>query len=424
MGGSRPRVACGGNVVKVVRVKSRPAVAGALLAGAVGLLIPGAAGASTARQQKAGVDASIQQVNGQLDQVDTQAGRIQLEIDHARAAQAGLDAQVGTYDDRIAQLEGSLAVAQAALDRASAALVDTELRLTEVRGQAARARVRLKNDAVAAYMNQPGTAMASAIVDLRSVDQLQTKVNYLQAVATAGARDLDHFEALTTQTGDLEARQQTVQHQALSQRDVVATQQSRLASARQALVDASTAQADSAASLAALEDQLTAEKQKLQAQLAALQVQSDQITALIQQEESQQGGGSFTGGQLSLPLPGAPITSPYGWRIDPILHVRSMHTGIDFGAPYGTPLHAAADGVVVAAGPEGGYGNATIIEHGGGIATLYGHQEEFLVTPGQHVSRGQVIGLVGCTGWCTGPHVHFEVRVDGTPVDPAPYLGL
>ena len=382
------------------------------------------AAAATARQQQAGVDASISAVNGQLDQVDSQEVEIQLQIDHARAAQTALDAQVGVYNARIGRLEGSLSVVQASLDRASSTLVDTELRLTQTREQESQARLRLKNDVVTAYMEQPGPEAASAIFNLRSVDEVQRQLSYLQAVAAADSRDLDRVQGLVTRTRTLEAVQQAAQHQALVARDAVASKEAALDQARQALVDASAAQAQSANSLAGLQARLNAEKTHLEGELAALQVQSDSIAALIRQEEAQQAGAAFAGGQLSEPVPGAPITSPYGPRTDPILHVPSFHTGIDFGAPYGTPLHAAADGVVVAAGPEGGYGNATIIDHGGGIATLYGHQEQILVSPGDHVSRGEVIGLVGCTGWCTGPHVHFEVRVNGTPVDPAPYLGL
>jgi murein DD-endopeptidase MepM/ murein hydrolase activator NlpD len=95
---------------------------------------------------------------------------------------------------------------------------------------------------------------------------------------------------------------------------------------------------------------------------------------------------------------------------------------VDFGAGYGEPIRAAADGTVVEAGWLGGYGNATVIDHGKGMATLYGHQSKILVSQGQSVKRGQVIGLVGATGFATGPHLHFEVRIDGTPVDPLPYL--
>src|SRR5207245_935429 len=125
---------------------------------------------------------------------------------------------------------------------------------------------------------------------------------------------------------------------------------------------------------------------------------------------------------LSSPIPGAAITSYFGPRVHPIFGDVRMHTGIDFGANTGTPIHAAADGVVVSAGDLGGYGNATVISHGNALATLYAHQSAIFVTAGTHVTRGQVIGLVGCTGFCTGPHLHFEVRINGDPVDPLLYL--
>jgi murein DD-endopeptidase MepM/ murein hydrolase activator NlpD len=117
-----------------------------------------------------------------------------------------------------------------------------------------------------------------------------------------------------------------------------------------------------------------------------------------------------------------PITSGFGPRVHPIFHDVRIHTGIDFGAGEGTPILAAADGTVVSAGVLGGYGNATVIDHGSSLATLYGHQSRLLVVAGQRVKRGQVIGLVGHTGFATGPHLHFEVRVAGNPVDPMPFL--
>jgi murein DD-endopeptidase MepM/ murein hydrolase activator NlpD len=99
-----------------------------------------------------------------------------------------------------------------------------------------------------------------------------------------------------------------------------------------------------------------------------------------------------------------------------------MHEGIDLGAAYGTPIHAAAAGTVIYAGWMEGYGNLVIIDHGGGLATAYGHQSSIAVANGQSVSQGQVIGYVGSTGHSTGPHLHFEVRVNGAPVDPLGYL--
>ena len=136
------------------------------------------------------------------------------------------------------------------------------------------------------------------------------------------------------------------------------------------------------------------------------------------------GGGSPPGiaVKLSYPLPGYPIVSKYGWRVHPILGVRKLHEGIDIWAPAGTPIQAAAGGVVVWAGPRGGYGNAVILDHGSGVGTVYAHQSSVAVSPGQSVSRGQTVGYVGQTGLAGGPHLHFEVRVGGRTYDPLAYV--
>jgi murein DD-endopeptidase MepM/ murein hydrolase activator NlpD len=104
--------------------------------------------------------------------------------------------------------------------------------------------------------------------------------------------------------------------------------------------------------------------------------------------------------------------------VQPIIGASTFHPGVDIGASQGTPIKAAGDGVVKMAGVNGGYGNFTLIDHGGGLATGYGHQSRIAVSVGQHVSTGQVIGYVGSTGTSTGPHLHWEVRVNGNPVNP------
>ncbi|MEA2461991.1 MAG: hypothetical protein QOH90_2168, partial [Actinomycetota bacterium] len=111
-----------------------------------------------------------------------------------------------------------------------------------------------------------------------------------------------------------------------------------------------------------------------------------------------------------------PIVSPFGMRWG------RLHAGVDIAVPSGTPVHAAAAGTVQLASPTSGYGNYVCIAHGGGISTCYAHNTSFSTSAGAHVSQGQVIAISGCTGHCFGPHVHFEVRVNGAPVDPLGYL--
>lgn len=126
------------------------------------------------------------------------------------------------------------------------------------------------------------------------------------------------------------------------------------------------------------------------------------------------------GGPFMLPVAGATLTSAFGQRGHPVLGVRRMHAGLDLAAPSGTPIRAPADGVVDAAGPNGGYGNYIRLQHGGDVDTAYAHLSRLAagIVPGAPVRQGQVIGYVGSTGLSTGPHLHWEVLVGGAQVDP------
>ena len=126
---------------------------------------------------------------------------------------------------------------------------------------------------------------------------------------------------------------------------------------------------------------------------------------------------------MAWPTPGyTRITSPYGMRTHPITGVYKLHTGVDLGAPYGSNFIAATDGTVIIAGYNTAYGNMVIIDHGGGVSTLYAHGSKIMVEVGQTVKKGDIVLKVGSTGYSTGPHAHFEVRVNGKVVDPMPYI--
>ncbi len=151
--------------------------------------------------------------------------------------------------------------------------------------------------------------------------------------------------------------------------------------------------------------------------------EEESLKASLSSSLSSSSNSKYTGGKFCWPAPSyTRISSPYGYRNHPIFKTRKFHSGVDLAAPGGTNILAAADGTVKMSGWNGGYGNCVIIDHGGGISTLYGHASRNLVSKGQKVTKGQVIAKVGTTGNSTGNHLHFEVLINGKTTDPMAYI--
>ncbi len=185
------------------------------------------------------------------------------------------------------------------------------------------------------------------------------------------------------------------------------------------------------------------ERDKVRAQYEALRAEQARIAEAARKEREREakknngsgssgssgsgnsGGGSgpSSSGSLTWPTPGYSVGGRTGPRVHPVYGYRSCHTGDDIGAPAGTPIRAAAGGRVITVASGGPYGNHTLISHGGGLSTMYAHQSRVSVRYGQNVSKGQVIGYVGSTGFSTGPHLHFEVHVNGVPYEPMGWFG-
>jgi murein DD-endopeptidase MepM/ murein hydrolase activator NlpD len=210
-----------------------------------------------------------------------------------------------------------------------------------------------------------------------------------------------------------------------SQRLNVEGQKNEIALIRQQLLQQKSQFEQQTESQQTLVQRLRSDRLALEAAQNQLDQDSTRLKQLIQARIQAEGGPSFVlprgNGRFRYPVVG-PISSPFGWREHPILGTQRFHSGLDFAVDYGTPIGATAPGIVIFAGWYGGYGNAVILDHGGGVTTLYGHTEELLVSEGETVQGGQVIARAGSTGLSTGPHLHFEVREDGEPVDPANYL--
>ncbi len=403
----------------------------------VGIIVGGVAGTAGAQSEtdKAKVDQQITSAKSEALEASAAEAKLLADLDAATARKKDLDGKVGVIDGQIAGVQRTLNAAQSHLAEAEAEQRGAEARLTTAQEELAASRRRLAAYAVAAYTGQSEAAQfIQTTLRAHNMEELIAKRSYIKAVGINQAEAIAKDERLRDEVKDLAAKLEKLRDEAAAQRDTVAAERSKLQVTRDAQAVVQRQVAVEVGKIEDLHDEAVARRSEFEAQVKELEAQSAAIEATLRRRaEEQRAAAAAAGGTapapaspgaggLVNPLPGAPISSPFGYRIHPIYGDSRLHTGVDLSAPEGTPIRAAGSGVVVSAGWIDGYGNATIIDHGNGLATLYGHQSSMAVSAGQRVTQNQVIGRVGCTGSCTGPHLHFEVRVNGRPVDPMPYI--
>ena len=345
-------------------------------------------------------------------------------IDNVHSRLAELKSSISTLDNEIGSNQATLLADTKVLFSRQAVVAAANQKIETLAGQEIVARDAMRSRAVAAYIHQPTDDLATMLLHLSDPSQLVDARNFYETVVDVQEKDIKRLDSLGKQAREAAKQAVLASDAAKKQQQTVVAQGQALQSLKQAL---ETVQQEST-SQQGEETKLLAEvglqRAEFAAEVAAEAAQSANIEELLASISVP--GATATvpvgAGFFAFPLPGAPITSPFGPRIDPIAGYEGFHPGVDFGAPLGTPIHAAGDGIVVFAGQESGYGNYTCINHGQNIATCYGHQSAILVKVGQQVKRGQIIGLVGSTGYSTGPHLHFEVRIDGQVTDPMPWL--
>jgi len=352
-----------------------------------------------------------------LEDVSRQQAAAAAQLKAAQAQKATIDAKVSSLDAQVNSAQAKLdpLAAQAAQLGVEYAGLVAQLQAKQTELDAAKAKL----DHSAAEMYQDARRGSSYdILSVSQPEQLVVGNKYLDHISDQRNRVLervtelrDELEAQRKTVADEKAKADAAAAAAQAERDRIATLRAQVEPARE---QAAAAEDDESKAVAALGQQV----QQLEAQLNALQVSSDNIARVLRAHGVT--AGSIGGCQVR-PVSGG-ITSGFGPRFHPILHQTRVHTGDDLAAGMGTPIHACRAGTVVIASAQGGYGNATVIDDGGGMGTLYGHQSRIAVSVGQHVDAGQVIGYVGMTGLATGPHLHFEVRINGNPVDPTSYL--
>ncbi len=263
----------------------------------------------------------------------------------------------------------------------------------------------------------PDVSTLDVVLGSTSIQEAIEKTNYLtrigeqdRIVAQEVARSKQAVKQARAKTAALRRR---IEGEARS----LAARASQEAEARTALLGAKSSLASTKQQKLVALSSLSAQERAEASEIDSLTQVSAALGAQIRAAQAGSDGPTATPSSAGLIWPvSGPITSPFGWRWG------RMHTGIDIGVPTGTPIHAAAAGKVIYCGWESGYGNLVVLDNGGNLATAYAHQSAIAVTCGQDVSQGDVIGYVGCTGHCTGPHLHFEVRINGDPVDPLGYL--
>jgi len=367
------------------------------------------------------------------EDLTNQLDSIQQQVNQQNAAKADAETVIGSVSEQLRQIEEQLRQATAELGTIKEQRVAVENDITLNERQLAEAQKRLEGRESVFYKR------------VRDI-YINGRLSYLDVVI--GSKDFSDFANRLEVLKRIIDSDITLINEIKKERADIEAHKQKLEADRAKLVELEKA---------ALAKQAEIEQKKAERNVVLQKAQNDRATAMQAIEElaprargrgrerhgrapgARGGGGGAAAaaqssggqgasdnwvqgtGQLGWPVSGE-ITSPYGYRVHPIWGTTIYHSGIDIGVDEGTPVHAADGGVVVWSGWMGGYGYAVVIDHGNGLSTLYGHNSELAVDEGQSVAKGQVISYAGSTGNSTGPHVHFEVRVNGDPVDPMGYL--
>jgi murein DD-endopeptidase MepM/ murein hydrolase activator NlpD len=362
------------------------------------------------------------------ESLQSKLDRKQHQLDRVRQHKGVMTTTISGYTARIERLEGEVAALrnreaavqqlldrkQAQLDRAVAELKREKAHLLVLRAHLRRALIGLRERLVSIYESgQPD--VLTVLLDSHGWSDLVARSEYLDHLENQDQLLIDRVRDLRDQTRAAVDHLRAVRDRIEAARDAIVARKRELERTRSSieshqsqLVHARGKRLEALSRIKEHEQELDGDVSDLQAKIAAQLAGPGVLPA---------GPIRGTSSGLIWPVNG-PVVSGFGPRFGG----SEFHEGVDIAVPTGTPILAAAPGTVAIAAPTGGYGNYTCIDDGGGLSTCYGHQQSFAVSAGQHVDQGQVIGYSDCTGHCFGPHLHFEVRVNGQAVDPMGYL--
>jgi murein DD-endopeptidase MepM/ murein hydrolase activator NlpD len=390
----------------------------ALLGLVLGLVAVAPAAADDPAEEKAAVDARIAALQAEIAESKAREGVLTSQLSAVVAELESAQAAVEDAQAAVGMLESELAVARHRLDELTALLGVQTRRLERLRAEYAKAVAIQEARVRAAYIDEPPDMLAF-LVSASSFDEVIDNVELLTRMSrqdrriarqVQSARDRTEAERRATVATK---RQQAATVSVIAARtDEARAARDRLAGDRDRLAEVETLKESALTSTRSTRAEYLHEVEGLLAESAAL---AAQIRSAQEGAAGSTGSGQPSAAGLVWPCDGV-VVSGFGMRWG------RMHEGIDIGCAYGTPNRAAAAGTVIYAGWLGGYGNLVVVDHGNGLATAYAHASSIVVGVDQSVSQGQTVSLVGSTGNSSGPHLHFEVRVNGTAVDPLFYL--
>ena len=364
--------------------------------------------------RKNAVDSRISGLQDKIAAVRAKEQRLSQEIADVTARIRTLESEVGDVSTDLALLEQDLALQRERLARITELWKLQTAKLGFLRSQHEQAIDRLSDRIVAIYQSG-NLSTVDVLLDSSNFSELMTRLDYAQELAAQDERIAESVGRAKDRIQVQQANTTVTRKKVFAVAQAVAARTRQTRQVRDELVARENALAGTRSerrdALASVQQQ----KEEYLHEVESLLAVSASLASRIQTSQSSSSVVPSSSG-LVWPVSG-PVTSGFGWRWG------RMHEGIDIAVPTGTPVVAAASGRVIVAGWMGGYGNLVVVDHGGGLATAYGHNSSFAVGSGSTVSQGQTIAYAGSTGNSTGPHVHFEVRVNGSPVDPLGYLG-
>ncbi|MDF2950086.1 MAG: peptidoglycan DD-metalloendopeptidase family protein [Sedimentibacter sp.] len=356
-------------------------------------VFPVTAGGSIAdlQQKQKNIEQQIKQIREKAAVLKGEQKSIQQEIDSLDGELRALSLEIDSYELQKQEINMKIA--------------ESEQKITELNQEIDKNNEVLEERLRVMYKNGSAGYMEVILKSENLIDAL-TRMDMIQLIVESDVELLKNINDQKIQVEDLKVEQETKRMELTAVINNLNAKQDEVTIASR--------------SKEVYMSSLKSNLKEIQRQEAAMEAQSEQIERDIL---AAQRAVEYAGGEMTWPVPGQyRVTSNFGGRADPITGAWSSHGGTDIAAPYASTIVSANDGVVIFAGWHYSYGNYVIVDHGGGIATLYGHCSKLLVGKGQAVSRGEQIALVGSTGYSTGNHLHFEVRINGVRTQPMDYL--